>query len=88
MNENVIEVDNVCTCFGDMTVHDKLSLHVKRGEIFGLAGGSGCGKSTLLREMIMLHRPQSGAIHVLGNDVLNLDARQSLRLRKSWGVMF
>lgn len=88
MTENVIEVENVCTRFDNMIVHDKLSLHVKRGEIFGLAGGSGCGKSTLLREMIMLHRPQSGAIHVLGRDVLNLKNAEALLLRKSWGVMF
>ena len=88
MTENVIEVENVCTCFGNITVHDKLNLHVKRGEIFGLAGSSGCGKSTLLRELIMLHRPQSGAMHVLGRDVLNLDDAQALQLRKNWGVMF
>lgn len=88
MNDNIIEIKNVCTSFGMAKVHDNLSLHVKRGEIFGLAGGSGCGKSTLLREMIMLHRPQSGSISVLGRDVQNLDAEQALLLRKSWGVMF
>lgn len=84
----VIAITNVCTRFGAAIVHENLSLEVRRGEIFGLAGSSGCGKSTLLREMIMLHRPQSGSIRIFGEEVIGLDDAAALRLRKSWGVMF
>ncbi len=38
--------------------------------------------------MILLHRPDSGSIHVLGADALALDAAQTLALRQRWGVMF
>lgn len=86
--ENVIEINNVCTRFGEAVVHDNVSLDIRRGEIFGLAGSSGCGKSTLLREILLLHRPQSGSIRVFGQEVLGLDDEEALAFRKSWGVMF
>lgn len=86
--EPIIEISNLCTCFGSAVVHDGVNLQVRRGEIFGLAGSSGCGKSTMLREIILLHRPQSGSIRVFGKDVLELDDEAALALRKSWGVMF
>jgi phospholipid/cholesterol/gamma-HCH transport system ATP-binding protein len=86
--ENVIEVANLCTRFGSAVVHDNVSLEVRRGEIFGVAGASGCGKSTLLREILLLHRPQSGSIRVFGKEVLGMDDEAALIFRKSWGVMF
>ncbi len=69
---SVISVDNVITTFGDNVVHDGVSLSVQRGEIYGLLGGSGCGKSTLLKEMIMLVRPDSGRLEVLGRDLMDI----------------
>jgi peptide/nickel transport system ATP-binding protein len=36
---------------------DGVSLQVKTGEVFGIAGESGCGKSTLLKVMLGAHRP-------------------------------
>lgn len=86
--ETIIEISNICTRFGSTVVHDKVSLEVRRGEIFALVGASGCGKSTLLREIILLHRPQSGSIRVFGQEVLGMDDEAALSLRKSWGVMF
>jgi phospholipid/cholesterol/gamma-HCH transport system ATP-binding protein len=84
----VIAVRDLYTRFGDAIVHDGVSLEVQEGEIFALAGASGCGKSTLLREMILLHRPQSGSIRVLGRDVVGLDDEAAVTLRRNWGVMF
>lgn len=86
--ETIIEISNICTRFGSTVVHDNVSLEVRRGEIFALVGASGCGKSTLLREIILLHRPQSGSIRVFGQEVLGMDDEAALPLRKSWGVMF
>ena len=88
VTEAVIEISNICTRFGSAVVHDNVSLEVRRGEIFGLAGSSGCGKSTLLREILLLHRPQSGSIRVFGQEVLGMNDEAALSFRKSWGVMF
>lgn len=86
--EKVIEIANIVTRFGNAVVHDYVSMDVRRGEIFALVGSSGCGKSTLLREIILLHRPQSGSIKVFGKEVLGMDDEAALSFRKSWGVMF
>jgi phospholipid/cholesterol/gamma-HCH transport system ATP-binding protein len=86
--ESVVEVRDVHTRFGTAVVHDGVSLDVRRGEIFALAGGSGCGKSTLLREIILLQRPQSGSIRIFGREVLGLDDEEAIPLRRDWGVMF
>jgi len=86
--EAVIEVSKVSTRFGDHVVHSDLDLEVRRDEIFALVGGSGSGKSTLLREMILLHRPDSGSIRVLGIDLRKLGDPEALALRQRWGVMF
>ena len=88
----VIEMSKVSTRFGDHVVHSDIDLEVRRAEIFALIGGSGSGKSTLLREMILLHRPNSGSIRVLGVDLQKLGDDEadgeSLALRQRWGVMF
>ncbi len=88
MTQAVIEVDQVATRFGEHVVHAGISFEVRRAEVFALIGGSGSGKSTLLRELILLHRPDSGAIRVLGEDLQSLGEAQALELRKRWGVMF
>ena len=87
-SKNVIELRKVCTRFGDHVVHKDLDLDIQRGEIFAIVGGSGSGKSTLLREMIMLHRPDSGSIKILDNDIATLSAEDEIYLRQRWGVMF
>ena len=84
----VIEISKVSTRFGDHVVHSELDLEVRRAEVFALVGGSGSGKSTLLREMILLHRPDSGSIRVLGVEPHKLGDDEALELRRRWGVMF
>lgn len=36
---------------------DGISLKIRRGEVYGIAGESGCGKSTLMRVMLSAHEP-------------------------------
>jgi phospholipid/cholesterol/gamma-HCH transport system ATP-binding protein len=88
LNEAVIEISEVSTRFGDHVVHSGLDLEVRRAEVFALVGGSGSGKSTLLREMILLQRPDSGSIRVLGADLQSLGEEEALALRERWGVVF
>ncbi len=87
-SSNVIEMHQVCTRFGSHAVHVDLDLEVRRGEIFAIVGGSGSGKSTLLREMILLHRPDSGTIKILDTDILTISREEAHILRQRWGVMF
>ena len=88
LTETVIEMCNVSTSFGEHVVHTDINLAINRAEIFAIIGGSGSGKSTLLREMILLQRPNSGSISILGVNLHNISEVDALALRKRWGVMF
>ncbi len=88
MSAAVVSMRNIVTRFGENLVHNDVNLTVYKGEIYGLLGGSGSGKSTLLREMIMLLRPESGSVEVLGHDVLHIKHTEAAELRKKWGVLF
>src|SRR5450830_1631652 len=79
---------HICTRFGDKVVHDSVDLQVRRGDIFAIVGGSGSGKSTLLREMILLHKPDSGSVNILGTELADLNDTQANELRQRCGVMF
>ena len=55
---------------GGVRANDGVDLEVRAGEVFGLLGPNGAGKSTLVRQLIGLHRPDSGRIAVFGHDVV------------------
>ncbi len=84
----IIEVRDVTTVLGGNTIHDQINCTIREKEIYALLGGSGSGKSTLMREMILLERPISGTIRLLGHDLGRLDPIEAIRLRRSWGVLF
>ena len=83
-----IRVRGVVNRFGAQTVHDGIDLEVRRGEVMGIVGGSGTGKSVLLRTIIGLQRPASGAVEVLGHDILRLDDAAQRELDQHFGVLF
>jgi len=49
---------------------DRVSFHVRQGEIFGVLGPNGSGKSTLIRLIATLLLPDEGTIQVFGYDVV------------------
>jgi D-methionine transport system ATP-binding protein len=65
-----------------------VSLHVEKGEIFGIVGTSGAGKSTLLRTINLLERPTSGSVHINGRDITNLSGDELRRERLRIGMIF
>lgn len=67
---------------------DDVSFDVKRGEIVGLVGESGSGKSTIGRALLGLIPSESGAVSVLGEDLLSMKGPQLKQLRKRIGVIF
>jgi phospholipid/cholesterol/gamma-HCH transport system ATP-binding protein len=86
--QQIIEVRDVHTVFGEKVVHNGLNLSVNEGEIYGLLGPSGCGKTTLMREMVLLQQIASGSIRVLGKDVSKINEDEAQALRRQWGVLF
>src|SRR5690349_16167118 len=43
-----------------------VTLHVQRGEVFGLVGSNGSGKSTLLKVVARILQPTAGRVVVYG----------------------
>ena len=50
----------------DVHAVDDVSLHVERGQIYGVIGYSGAGKSTLVRCLNFLEIPDSGSVEFEG----------------------
>ncbi len=69
--------------FGTNAVVKDFDLTMEDGEFISLLGPSGCGKTTVLRMVAGFEAPSSGAIHIDGNDVTALQARQ-----RQIGMMF
>lgn len=88
MGAPIIRIKNLWTQFGDVVVHQDLSLDVEQGEILSLVGGSGSGKTTLLRQMLALEKPARGSVEVFGEDVHHADTASKQRLRGRWGMLF
>ena len=73
--EMLLEVENVSTASG---VHDA-SLHVRRGEVVGLAGLMGSGKSELIRAVFGVGRVTAGSVRFKGPDVTRSRSGDLLR---------
>ena len=67
-----VRIDSVTRTFGKTVALEKVSLHIREGEIFFLLGPSGCGKTTLLRIIAGLTEPTSGRIYVGERDITDL----------------
>jgi ABC-2 type transport system ATP-binding protein len=63
--------------FGDFIAVNRISLDVKKGEIFGFLGPNGAGKSTTIRMLCGLLEPSSGTGTVTGFDILT--QRESIK---------
>ncbi len=65
-----------------------VTLHVAKGEIFGVVGPSGAGKSTLIRCVNLLERPTSGSIRVNGQELTALTPAELRAARQRIGMIF
>ena len=43
-----------------------VSLHIKKGEIYGFLGPNGAGKTTVMKMLTNLWKPTDGSIEILG----------------------
>jgi ABC-2 type transport system ATP-binding protein len=63
----VIETHELGKRYGeDIVAVDRLTMRVRRGEVYGFLGPNGAGKTTTLRMLLGLIRPGSGSALVLG----------------------
>ena len=79
-----VEVEDLHHAYGERDALAGVSFSVARGEIFALLGPNGGGKTTLFKILSSLMLPTSGAVRLLGHDLV-LDA---FLVRKRLGVVF
>lgn len=66
----------------------EVSLHIKKGEIFGIIGYSGAGKSTLVRCINLLERPDGGRIWIGDTEITALKGKSLRKQRRKIGMIF
>lgn len=66
MNENVVEINNLCKTYKDTKAVSHVNMTIKKGDIYGFIGRNGAGKSTTLKMMVGLIFPTSGQIKLFG----------------------
>src|SRR5215510_15798069 len=84
----MIEIDGITKSFGGMAVLRGVRLAVPKGCLYGLIGPGASGKSVLLKMITGLMRPDSGTVHVAGEEVTALSELRLQELRKRLGMLF
>ncbi len=67
---------------------DSVSMGIRKGEIYGVAGESGCGKTTLGRTLLRLTEPTGGKIYFKGQDITKFSKSQTRKLRSQLQIVF
>ncbi|MDQ1561958.1 MAG: type transport system ATP-binding protein [Actinomycetota bacterium] len=83
----ILEIADLSVRYGTRTAVDKVSLQIRRGEIFGLLGPNGAGKTSTLSAIEGLVKPSGGTVLVDGIDIqrdpLAAKARLGVQLQSS-----
>lgn len=87
-NNAVISLRNVHKSFGKQAVLKGVDLDVFKGENVVVLGRSGSGKSVLLKIIAGLLRPDTGSVHVLGEEIDRLEPDELQALRSKLGFSF
>lgn len=84
MENNIIEISNLCKRFGEIKAVDDLSFCVRKGEIFAFLGVNGAGKSTTINIMCGQLSKDGGKVLI---DGCSLDSERE-RVKRELGVVF
>ena len=84
----MIEARNLHKRFDAQPVLDGVSFRIENGESVAIIGRSGCGKSVLIKHLIGLLKPDAGDVLIDGENIVPMDERQLLRVRRKFGMVF
>ena len=86
MSDYVIETRGLTKTYGEQNSVSNLSIHVRKGRIYGLLGRNGAGKTTTMRMLLGLTAPTSGILPRIGSLIEspgfypNLTGTENLRI--------
>ena len=71
-----------------VTAVKDVSIHIAKGEIYGIIGFSGAGKSTLIRCINLLETPTSGKVYFGNQELTSADEKELRLARQKMGMIF
>ena len=64
--EYILTTDKLTKAYGSTRAANAVSLHIKKGDVYGLIGRNGAGKTTILKMICGLSHPTSGSVTFMG----------------------
>ena len=62
----ILQTDRLTKAIGGKNLVTNVSMHVKKGEIYGFLGPNGAGKTTVMKMLTNLWKPTDGSIELFG----------------------
>jgi len=84
----MIEVRDLKKSFGSHVILEGVSFRIEKGESVVIIGRSGGGKSVLLKHLVALLKPEAGQVVIEGEDIVPMNERELLRVRRKFGMLF
>jgi ABC-2 type transport system ATP-binding protein len=82
-SEYAIDTENLTRRFGAFIAVDRLTLRIRKGQLYGFLGLNGAGKTTTIRMLTTLLPPSSGLAKIWGHDVMS----EPLAIRRLVGLV-
>ena len=73
--ETMVQTFGLTKRYGKKVVQNNVSIHIRKGDIYGLIGKNGAGKTTLMKVVLGLTKPTAGKINLFDGK----DLKQSRR---------
>ena len=84
----MIEIKDLTKSFGDKTVLYDINTVFETGKTNLIIGQSGSGKTVLMKNIIGLLTPTSGEVLFDGRDIVTMDKKAKVALRREMGMVF
>jgi phospholipid/cholesterol/gamma-HCH transport system ATP-binding protein len=84
----MIEACDLKKSFASHAVLEGVSFRIENGESVAIIGRSGGGKSVLLKHLIGLLKPEVGEVRIDGENIVPMNERQLLHVRRKFGMVF
>jgi phospholipid/cholesterol/gamma-HCH transport system ATP-binding protein len=84
----MIEVQELEKSFGSHRILSGVNFRIETGESVVIIGRSGGGKSVLLKHLVGLLQPDGGRVLIDGEDIVPMEERALLQVRRKFGMLF
>lgn len=84
--EYILETHNLTKQFPDKIAVNNVSMHIKKGDVYGFIGKNGAGKTTTMKLILGLINKTSGDISLFGSHNLNKGRKKTGSLIEAPGI--